>query len=180
MPMSRPPSPRQQADAIWHAGRRACHAGLPETVNPYNQFLAARAWALWRQGWQFGAEERVDAAMEVIALCDDCAAAVESEMDPLDRPGLLGIIKRRWPAHDLLQRNDEDGDVDDMPDDPDDGIDLLLSQEPCAGCGDPRSRPRWHALAVRRALTPSPLAPPPPSRGSVAIATILSTMPALK
>ncbi|MGI4745630.1 MAG: DnaB-like helicase C-terminal domain-containing protein [Janthinobacterium lividum] len=180
MSMSRPPSPRQQADAIRHAGRRACHAGLPETVNPYNQFLAARAWALWRQGWQFGDEERVDAAMEVIELCDDCAAAVESGNDPPARPGLLGIIKGRWSAHDLLLRDDEDGDVDDMSDDPDDGIDLPLSQEPCAGCGDPQPGPRWHALAVRRALTPSPLGPPPPSQGPVAIAAILSTMPALK
>ncbi|NPD68196.1 hypothetical protein HN018_27525 (plasmid) [Lichenicola cladoniae] len=100
MSMSRPPLPRQQADAIRHAGQRACRAGLPETVNPYNQCLAAKAWTLWRKGWHLGAEERVDAAMEVIALCDDCAAAVESERDPLDRPGLLGIIKGCWPAHD--------------------------------------------------------------------------------
>ncbi|NPD69850.1 AAA family ATPase (plasmid) [Lichenicola cladoniae] len=174
--MSRPPSPRQQADAIRHAGRRACHAGLSETVNPYNQFLAAKPWMLWRQGWHQGAEERVDTAMEVIALCEDCAAAVENEKDPPARPGLLGKIKARWPAHDLLVRDDEDADRSDGPDD---GVDLPLIA-PCAGCGDPWPGPRWHALAVRRALTPSPLGPPPPSRGPVAIATILSTLPALK
>lgn len=153
--MSRPPSPRQQADAIRRAGRRACHAGLPETVNPYNQFLAAMAWALWRQGWQFGAEERVDAAMEVIELCDDCAAAVESGDDPPARPGLLGNIKARWPAHDLLLRDDENADVDDRPDDADDGIDLPRLWRPTARATLARARrpPRFDAKSARATVS---------------------------
>ncbi|MGI4748456.1 MAG: hypothetical protein ACRYFY_20800 [Janthinobacterium lividum] len=38
---------------------------------------------------------------------------------------------------------------------------------------------RWEMLALRRTLTPTPLGPPPP-HGPVAIAAILSTLPAFR
>lgn len=121
--------------------------------------------------------------MGVIALCDGCAAAVESEKDLPAGPGVLDKIKAQWSAHDLLLRDDEDDEDAVMSSDPDDGVDLLSSRHPCAGCGDSRPGPRSQALVVRHALTPSVAGPPLPSlpsRRPVAIATILSTMPALK
>lgn len=175
------PSPQQAADSIREAGQRACHAGLPETVNPYNQVLASKDRALWRHGWELGAAERLDAAMDVIELCDDCAAALESGEDPPARPGLRGTIKARWPDHELMLRDDEDDqdEAAENSDDLDGDTDPPLSQEPCAGCGDPQPGLRWEALAVRWGLTATPLGPPLPSPGPIAIATILSRLPAL-
>ena len=174
------PSAEPHAATVREEGRRACHAGLPPTLNPYHRRDAPRAWLLWRQGWRLGQEERAEADVELLEVCDDCATCIGTDRDPEGRPGLGAQLAARWPGCDLVLVDEaSDPDPDDGRDDPAEET-PLISQEPCPGCGTPSAGPRWPAVAHRRPSSPSPAGPPRPLDGLVRLADIMAALPAAR